>query len=95
MKKKQKLVSIKELVRRALKNKPKWKPRKGYVYLAKIKSGEMFETEFGTTGIHLKSSEGLSSVIVIEQPSAKTEEDKRYYLGKQNWSPKTEVRRIK
>lgn len=64
------------------------------MYLAKIKPGKMFELSNGTRGLHLESTDGISKVIVISSPIANIEEDKRYYLGKQNWSPKTEVRRI-
>tara|TARA_Y100000588_G_scaffold373375_1_gene447135 strand:+ start:884 stop:1039 length:156 start_codon:yes stop_codon:yes gene_type:complete len=48
----------------------------------------------GTKGIHIESNDCRSVVIVTECLSVRTEEDKRYYLGKQNWSPTTEVRRI-
>ena len=82
------------MAKKALKNKPSWKPPKGYVYLAKTKLGSIFETEEGIKGIHLESSDGRSIVIVTDCPFAKTEEDKRYYLGKQNWAPQTIVRRI-
>lgn len=95
MKKKQKQKSTKELVRRALRNKPKWKPRKGYVYLATIKPEGMFRLSNGTEGIHLESSGSSSKVIVVSCPHANSEEDKRYYLGMQKWSTYTEVKRIK
>ena len=52
--KKQKLLSTKELARKALTNRPRAKPAKGYVHLATIKPGELFETEFGTRGILLE-----------------------------------------
>ena len=35
-------------------DRPRAKPPKGYVYLATIKPGELFETEFGTRGILLE-----------------------------------------
>jgi|TARA_Y100000034_G_C6592041_1_gene257200 hypothetical protein len=53
----------------------------------------MFETQSGIKGVHLESSEGRSVVMVLESPSVKAEEDKRYYLGVQNWAPNTEVRK--
>tara|TARA_Y100000034_G_C6625693_1_gene272924 strand:- start:150 stop:395 length:246 start_codon:yes stop_codon:yes gene_type:complete len=81
-------------VKKALKSKPKWKPPKGYVYCATTKPGTLFETEIGIKGIHIESSGGRSIVIVTDCPFANTEEDKRYYLGKQNWAPQTIVRRI-
>ena len=65
------------------------------MYLAKIKKGVAFETEgIGMKGIHIESSDGRSVVIVTHCPFSDTEEDKRYYLGKQNWAPQTIVRRI-
>ena len=47
----------------------------------------------GMEGIHLESNQSASTVIVTNCPFANTEEDKRYYLGIQRWSPNTEVRR--
>ena len=60
-----------------------------------IKQGGMFITEFNIEGIHLSSTQSASTVIVTNCPFANTEEDRRYYLGVQRWSPNTEVRRIK
>ena len=94
MKKAEKQVSTKKLVKIALKKKQKWTLAAGYVHLARIKTGEMFKLENGTEGIHIKSNECRSVVVIISSPIANTEEDKRYYLGKQNWSPNTEVRRM-
>ena len=94
MKKSKKQLTTRELVKKALKNKPKWKPRKGYVHCAKIKPGEMFKTSNGTEGLHIESSVGRSVVVITYSPYANTEEDRRYYLGKQNWATTTEVRRI-
>jgi|TARA_R100001530_G_C4293877_1_gene148718 hypothetical protein len=54
----------------------------------------MFRTSNGTEGLHIESSIGRSVVVVTYSPYASIEEDKRYYLGKQNWAPTTEVRRI-
>ena len=39
---------IKRLVKKALKDKPKWKPAKGYIYLKDLKLGSLFETQSGT-----------------------------------------------
>ena len=54
---------IKKLAKAALKNKPKWKPAKGYVYLAKIKPGELFETQDGTRGILLECNVNAKVLI--------------------------------
>ena len=66
---------IKKLAKEALKNKPKGKPAKGYVYLAKIKPGELFETEFGIRGILLKCDVNAKVLIDMNETtiSANTE----------------------
>ena len=66
---------IKKLAKEALKNKPKWKPAKGYVYLAKIKPGELFETEFGIRGILLECDVNAKVLIDMNETtiSANTE----------------------
>ena len=55
----------------------------------------MFRTSNGTEGLHIESSIGRSVVVVTYSPYASIEEDKRYYLGIQRWSPNTEVKEIK
>ena len=66
---------IKKLAKKALKNKPKWKPAKGYVYLAKIKPGQLFETEFGIKGILLECDVNAKVLIDMNETtiSANTE----------------------
>ena len=56
MKKKGKQLSTKKLLKAALTKKPKWKPSKGYVYLATINEGELFETEFNKRGVLIEKS---------------------------------------
>ena len=63
------------------------------MYCATLKSGGTFKMDNGMEGIHLESNQSASTVIVTNCPFANTEEDKRYYLGIQRWSPNTEVRR--
>tara|TARA_R100000750_G_C2308601_1_gene81599 strand:+ start:295 stop:483 length:189 start_codon:yes stop_codon:yes gene_type:complete len=58
-----------------------------------IKPGEMFKTSNGTEGFLIESCNGRAVVVVTSCPFANTEEDMRYYLGKQNWAPTTEVRK--
>ena len=58
-----------------------------------IKPGEMFKTSSGIEGFLIESSNGRAVVIVTSSPFANTEEDIRYYLGKQNWAPTTEIRK--
>ena len=54
MKNAEKQISTKKLAKKALKNKPKWKTSKGYVYLSSVNPGQLFETEFGLKGILLE-----------------------------------------
>ena len=58
-----------------MKNKPEWKPAKGYVYLAKIKPGQLFETEFGLRGILLECDVNAKVLIDMNKTtiSANTE----------------------
>ena len=53
----------------------KWKPAKGYVYLAKIKPGQLFETEFGIRGILLECDVNAKVLIDMNKTtiSANTE----------------------
>ena len=66
---------IKKLAKAALKNKMKWKPAKGYVYLATIKPGQLFETEFGLRGILLECDVNAKVLIDMNKTtiSANTE----------------------
>ena len=57
--------SIKLLVRRALRNKPKWKPAKGYKYLKDLKLGSVFITESRIRGV-LIGCDTNAKVIITE-----------------------------
>ena len=82
---------IKKLVKKALKNKPKWKPAKGYIYLKDLKLGSLFETQSGIRGV-LIDNDISSKVIVTDVKCA--EEDRDYYLGKHIFAAHTEVKEI-
>ena len=82
---------IKRLVKKALKNKPKWKPAKGYIYLKDLKLGSLFETQSGIRGV-LIDNDISSKVIVTDVKCA--EEDRDYYLGKHIFAAHTEVKEI-
>lgn len=71
------------MVKKALKNKPKWGPSKGYSYLEDVKIGELVQTEFGTSAVLI--DKGLGSTVVIVTDC--TNDD----LGKKVWALKTEV----
>ena len=53
----------------------KWKPAKGYVYLATINPGQLFETEFGLRGILLECDVNAKVLIDMNKTtiSANTE----------------------
>ena len=48
-------------------DRPRDKPPKGYVYLATIEPGELFETEFGLRGILLKCDVNAKVLIDMNQ----------------------------
>ena len=78
--------SIKLLVKRALKNKPKWRPAKGYKYLEDLKLGSIFVTGGGTRGV-LIGCETNAKVIITECYDNSE-------LGKKIIAAKTEVKEI-
>ena len=87
-----KSISTKLLVKRALKNGPKWKPSQGNVYLESLNPGDSFSMN-GTEGILLESNSSAAKVLVLRSSCVKDESDKNYYLGKQTWASKTEVKK--
>ena len=56
MKQRNQALATKRLVAKALKDKPKWKPAKGYKYLEDLKEGSLFVTENGTRGVLIECS---------------------------------------
>ena len=82
------------MVRKALKNGPKWKPAKGYKYLEDIPIGSMFTTGSGTEGLLLDTNTAASTVLITKSSCCHIESDDRYYLGRQRWGSKTEVKTI-
>ena len=82
---------IKRLVKKALKNKPKWKPAKGYIYLKDLKLGSLFETQSGRRGVLIDNS--ISSKVIVTDVKC-AEEDRDYYLGKHIFAAYTEVKEI-
>ena len=85
-------ISTKSLVRKALKNRPKWKPSEGLKYLEDIPIGSTFILNKGTGGILLNTNPAASTVLIIRSSCAHTDADERYYLGRQRWGSKTEVK---
>ena len=85
-----KLKQAQVLATKALKNKPKWKPSKGYKYLKDLSRGDKFVTESGTEGILIKCDTN-ATVLITDVPQIR-EEDKPYYKGKRVIAAKTEVK---
>jgi len=82
---------IKRLVKKALKNKPKWKPAKGYIYLKDLKLGSLFETQSGTRGVLIDND--ISAKVIVTDVKCR-DEDREYYLGKHIFAAHTEVKEI-
>ena len=77
---------IKRLVKKALKDKPVYKPAKGYKFLKDLKIGSLFATESGMRGV-LISCETNATIIV-------TKGYNNDQLGKKYISSNTEVTEI-
>ena len=82
---------IATLVNKALKDKPKVLPAEGYKYLKDIEPGLIFLTESGMKGVYLESTP-TSAKVIITSCKHINEDDRAYYLGKQNISNRTEVK---
>ena len=81
---------IKTLVNKALANSFQAKLAKGYKYLIDIEKGSMFKTATGIRGVYLSSTPTSAKVIIVSHRFS--EEDKSYYLGKQNIGNTTEFK---
>ena len=79
-------ISTKLLVKKALRDKPKSKPAKGYKYLKDLKLGSVFVTEGGIRGVLIGSDTNAKVII--------TECCDNYDLGKKIIAAKTEVKEI-
>ena len=77
---------IKRLVKKALKDKPVYKPAKGYKFLKDLKIGSLFATESGMRGV-LISCETNATIIV-------TKGYNNDQLGKKYISSNKEVKEI-
>tara|TARA_R110002020_G_scaffold166815_2_gene354952 strand:- start:361 stop:657 length:297 start_codon:yes stop_codon:yes gene_type:complete len=83
---------IAKLATKALKNKIRVKPAKGYKYLKDCSPGSIFKTQSGLKGILIECTVN-AKVIIIDAPSVQLE-DANYYLGKHNIGAETEVKEI-
>ena len=78
-------------MKRALKTIKGPQPRKGYKFIKDVDPGTTVYTEFGTVAIKIKSTDSSTDVIVIEHDCRP--EDESYYLGKQLWSSRTQIKK--
>ena len=92
-KQKKKIGMAHKLAQRALIDKPVWPPAKGYTYLKDVSVGELVDTSTGMRAVVVEHSECASLVLVLEAKTQK-QEDKQFYLGRQRWALKTEVKVI-
>ena len=83
-------ISTKLLVKRALKTIKGPQPRKGYKFIKDIDDGTMIHTEFGTVAVKIRSTDSSTEVIVTEHNCRP--EDDSYYLGRQLWSSRTQIK---
>lgn len=83
---------LKNLVKKALKDKPECKPAKGYLYLKDIPVGSLFQISTGTKGILLEV-ETNAKVHITDVPNI-ADEDRKYHLGKKLISAHTEAKII-
>tara|TARA_R100000152_G_C6772579_1_gene199550 strand:+ start:1752 stop:2057 length:306 start_codon:yes stop_codon:yes gene_type:complete len=82
-----------KLANKALKDKPKWKPAKGYKYLKDLAPGSGFRTQTGMAGILLECTTN-AKVIIGDVPNI-AEQDKQFYIGRRTIASTTEVKEIK
>ena len=83
-----------KLVAKALKDRPKHTPVKGYKYLENCKPGTIWTTQGGIKGV-LVDCHTNAKVIIFEVPPYINPEDNNYYLGKHIIAAKTEVKVIR
>tara|TARA_R100000458_G_C8222233_1_gene206234 strand:- start:718 stop:1002 length:285 start_codon:yes stop_codon:yes gene_type:complete len=83
-------MKVSTLVKRALKDKPKWKASKGYKYLGDLTPGDKFITSSGLSGILIRCE--TNATVLITDASNHIEADRPYYLGKQTIAAQTEVK---
>ena len=85
---KKRIMKIKTLVKRALKNGYKSKPSKGMMYLKDLPVGKIFETKLGTRGVLIECNTNAQVVILSVNIN---KEDTSYYLGKKLIGAETEI----
>jgi len=84
---------IKRIVSKALKDKPKFGPAKGYKYIKDIEPGTKVTTQSNIQkALVLEHQSGSTTVIVYDVKEGT--EYSGYYLGRNRWSNNTEVKKV-
>ena len=84
--------TIKQLVKKALKDKQKFKPARGYKFLENVNPGTKIITRSKSQKALVLDHTPSSSTVIVYDVTFK--EFKDYYLGKHQWGGKTEVKEI-
>ena len=82
-----------KLAKAALIDNPTCEPADGYKYLKDINVGELVSLEKGNEAILIDKTNAICTVLVIKADNH-PKEDQNYYLGKQRWALKTEIKHI-
>lgn len=84
---------IEKLVSKALKDKPKFGPAKGYKYIKNVNPGTKVTTQSKIQkALVLEHQSGSTTVVVYDVKEGT--EFSNYYLGRGRWGNNTEVKEI-
>ena len=78
------------LATKALKDKFKVKPAKGYKYLKELSPGDKFTTGTGMKGILIRCE--TNATVLITECNSVIEKERAYYMGKRTIGAETEVK---
>ena len=84
---------IKKIVSKALKDKPKFAPAKGYKYIKNVEPGTKVITQSNTLKALVLEHQSGSTTVVVYDVKEGTEYS-NYYLGRNRWGNNTEVKEI-
>ena len=84
--------TIKQLVKKALKDKQKFKPARGHKFLENVSPGTKIITRSKSQKALVLDHTPSSSTVIVYDVTFKDYKD--YYLGKHQWGGKTEVKEI-
>ena len=84
--------TIKRLVEKALKDKPKYRPPRGYKFLENVNPGTKVITHSKMQRALVLGQTPSSTTVIVYDVAFSDFKD--YYLGKHRWGGKTEVKEI-